>query len=325
VTYDNVAESWHWDNTDIRLAKPGTLFNKPLFYRFTFNNAPTVTDLWNSPPDWGYPFIHSDLAPSPAASPQVYQLAPEVYGFGAYGALNVTPENMIYAEADLSKSLPNQMSYALGVGPATQGDGVIPYVRLAFQRTWDDYSFELGGYDLIDNPYPAGVVSGATNHITDLEVDTQLQWIEPLQAFSHEASFIRESQDWTASYAQGLTSNCRDHLHVLTVTASELIHQTYGSTESYNQIDGNADSILYPPGPISENLNGKPESTSWTTGLDDFLFNTGGPAWRPWLNAKVFVEDTIFPTFNGGSNNYDSANRSAGANDTVFSGVWVAF
>lgn len=325
VTYDNVAKSWHWDNTDIRLAEPGTLFNKPLFYGFTFNNAPTVTDLWNSTPDWGYPFIHSYLAPSPVASPQVDQLAQEVYGFGAYAALNVTPEDMVYAEADLYKSLPNQMSYALGVGPATQDDGVIPYARLAFQRTWNSYSFELGGYGLIDNPYPEGVVSGATNHITDLEVDTQFQWIEPQQAFSLQASLIHESQDWNASYAQGLTSNRNDHLDDLTVTASELIHQTYGITESYNEIDGNPDDNLYPPGPISGNLDGKPDSRSWTTELDYYLFNKGGPAWLPWLNAKFFVEDTIYPIFNGGPNNYDGANRSAGANDTVFSGVWVAF
>lgn len=325
VTYDNVSKSWHWDNTDIRLARSAHLFNRSLIYGFTFNNAPTVTDLWNSTPDWGYPFIHSYLAPAPAATPQVDQLAQEVYGVGGYAALNVTSKDMIYAEADLYKSLPNQMSYRLGVGPATQNDGVIPYVRLALQRTWGSYSAEIGGYALQDNPYPAGVVNGPANTIRDLEVDAQFQWIRPLQALSVQASFIHESQDWAASNPLGLTTNPRDHLNDLTVTVSDLVAQKIGITESYNAIDGTADPLLYPPGPITGNAAGKPGTTGWTTELDYYLYNNGGPAWLPWLNAKLFVEDTIYPRFNGAASNYDGTGRSAGANDTVFSGVWVAF
>lgn len=133
VTYDGVTKQWHWDNIDIRLAQPGMLFGKQLFYGLTFNNAPTVTDLWNSTPSWSFPYISSELANGPVAQQQITALAQSVYGIGAYGALNVTRADMIYAEADLYKSLPNQMGYALGVGPTPQIDGVIPYVRLAFQ------------------------------------------------------------------------------------------------------------------------------------------------------------------------------------------------
>ncbi|OYV53605.1 MAG: hypothetical protein B7Z78_02215 [Rhodospirillales bacterium 20-60-12] len=147
--------------------------------------------------------------------------------------------NMIYAEVDLYKSLSNQMSYALGLGAATQDDGVIPYVRLALQRTRDSHFFEIGDYALLDNPCPAAVVSGATNHIIDLEVDTQFQWIEPQQAFSLQSSFIQESQNWAARDVEGLTSSRRDHVDDLTVTTSELIHQNYGMTKSYDQIDSN--------------------------------------------------------------------------------------
>jgi hypothetical protein len=32
ATYDGVAHQFSWDNTDIRLARPTTIFNKPLFY-----------------------------------------------------------------------------------------------------------------------------------------------------------------------------------------------------------------------------------------------------------------------------------------------------
>ena len=124
---------------DIRFAHPATLFGKPLFYGLTFNNAPTITDLWNTIPAWGFPYIHSNVQPGPVADDQIDALGGEVYGIGAYGALNITPSDMLYTEADLYKSLPNHLSYALGVGPAPRVNGVIPYVRLAFQHTWANF------------------------------------------------------------------------------------------------------------------------------------------------------------------------------------------
>jgi hypothetical protein len=33
----------------------------------------------------------------------------------------------------------------------------------------------------------------------------------------------------------------------------------------------------------------------------------------------------MYPTFNGLARNYDGAGRSAGANDTLFAGIWLAF
>jgi hypothetical protein len=325
VTYDGVARQWHWDNTDIRLARPATLFGKPLFYGFTVNNAPGVTDLWNTPPSWGYPYIPSELANGPTAEQQIPALAQGVYGFGAYSALNLTPENMIYAEADLYKSLPNRLSYALGVGPATQIDGVIPYLRFAFQHTWGSSSFEIGSYALFDRPYPQGMINGPTDRILDVAADSQFQYITAKQAFSVQANVIHESQDWRASYPLGLAGNPSDTLNTITLTVSELLFQKYGITESFNTIYGNADPVLYAASPIGGSANGKPNTNSWITELDYYPFNNGGPAWLPWLNAKFFVENTMYPTFNGLARNYDGAGRSAGANDTLFAGIWLAF
>src|SRR5450631_1394954 len=50
VTYDNQDNAFGWDNTDIRFADQTTLRNDPLTYGLTFNNAPTVQDVWNSTP-----------------------------------------------------------------------------------------------------------------------------------------------------------------------------------------------------------------------------------------------------------------------------------
>jgi hypothetical protein len=67
VTYDSQGDHFSWDNTDIRYANATSLFGKPLSYGVTFNNNPTVEDLWNSTPAWGFPFTGSNVAPGPTA------------------------------------------------------------------------------------------------------------------------------------------------------------------------------------------------------------------------------------------------------------------
>jgi len=234
---------------------------------------------------------------------------------------------MIYAEADLYKSLPNRLSYALGTGPAAQIDGVIPYLRLAFQRTWGNSSWEIGAYALLDRPYPQGMINGPTDQLLDVAADSQFQYItrNGNQALTMQVNVIHESQDWRASYPLGLAANLADTLDTLTLTVSELFLQKYGIIESFHTIYGNADPVLYAAGPISGSADGKPNTNSWTTELDYYPFNNGGPRWLPWLNAKIFLQNTMYPRFNGLARNYDGAGRSAGANDMVFTGIWLAF
>ncbi len=325
ATYDGIAHQFAWDNTDIRLARPTTIFNRPLFYGFTFNNNPGVTDLWNTPPSWGYPFIAPSLAVGNSAETQLSGLAQTVFGAGAYGALNVTLNDMLYTEFDLYKSLPNHAAYTLGVGPGVPISGPIPYWRVALQHSWASNSFEIGTIGLMDNPYPVGLSHGPTDHLTDLGLDSQFQWIKPNQAFSLQAAYIHEMQHWAASYPLGATGNLNDTLNTVTLTASYLLLQKYGVTETFSDIDGSADPVLYAAGPISGDANGKPNTKSFTTELDYYPFNNGGPAWFPWMNAKFFVEDTIYTQFNGLAHNYDGNGRNAQGNDVLFTGIWLAF
>ncbi len=84
VTYDAQADHFSWDNTDIRYANSnGHLLGKSLTFGSTLNNNPTVEDLWNSTPAWGFPFTGSDTAPSPAAGALINGgLAQDVAGVG---------------------------------------------------------------------------------------------------------------------------------------------------------------------------------------------------------------------------------------------------
>lgn len=89
VTYDSQSDHFSWDNTDIRYAHHGSnLFGKSITYGITLNNNPTVEDLWNSTPAWGYPFVGSSAAPGPSAGALINGgLAQDVAGVG--GVRNV--------------------------------------------------------------------------------------------------------------------------------------------------------------------------------------------------------------------------------------------
>ncbi|MDR3588182.1 MAG: hypothetical protein P4N41_00805 [Negativicutes bacterium] len=318
ATYDGIGHSFSWDNTDIRLARLTTFLKKPLFYGITFSNNPGVTDLWNTPPAWGYPFIPDSLGAGPPASVQLASLGGQVMGVGAYGAMNITLSDLLYAEFNIYQSLPNNLGHTLGAG-YNPISGAIPYGRLAWQHSWASNSFEVGAIALQDNPIPSGISHTAADHKTDFGLDSQLQFISAKQAISLQAAYIHEWQNLPASYAEGLSSNLNDSLDSVSLTVSYLLHQKYGITETYANIIGNGDALAY------STANTKPDTSSFTTEIDYYPWNNGGPAIFPWANAKLFVEAVIYPTFNGRSSNYDGAGASASANNLLFTGIWLAF
>jgi hypothetical protein len=322
-TFDGVAHQFHWDNTDIRLAQKAKFLDKSLVYGFTFNNSPGLTDLWNTLPAWGYPFIPAELGAGPTVGLQISNLAQTVAGVGGYAALNVTSQDMLYSEIDLYKSLPDHMAYAMGVGPENGVAGVTPYWRFAYQHSVGENSIEFGTSGLSDHPYPSGLKHGPTDNITDVGLDMQLQHIAAKQAFSLQASWFHEYQHWGASYGLGNTANLNDALNMETVTGSYLWNQTVGLSETFNSITGSGDSGLYNSG--SGNANGKPNTNSFTTELDYYPFNRGGPKIFPWVNAKLFIEGTVYTQFNGLARNYDGNGRSASANNLLFTGIWLVF
>ncbi len=89
ATYSHQSDHFTLDNTDIRYAKHTTLGSKDLLYGLTLNNSPTVEDVWNSTPSWGYPWLSPGSAPSPSAGPVIAgALAQDVAGLGAYTMWN---------------------------------------------------------------------------------------------------------------------------------------------------------------------------------------------------------------------------------------------
>src|SRR5580700_6149863 len=61
LTYANDSGTLGIDNTDLRYANNVVLEHESsLVYGISVNNNPTVQDLWNSTPAWGFPYASSD-------------------------------------------------------------------------------------------------------------------------------------------------------------------------------------------------------------------------------------------------------------------------
>ncbi len=320
TTYGGVSKRFSWDNTDIRYANTTTLLGDELVFGVSLNNNPTVTDVWNSTPAWGYPYQSSGLAPTPAAGTLIEGgLAAEVVGTNVYGYWN----RLIYAEAGVYKTLSARTQTTLGVDPTGSSSikGLAPYWRLAVEPKWGRSSWEAGLFGMAATLNPGRVTGFGTDHAVDFGIDTQYQFLADVHSVSFQGSWITENQTLTASEALGNAANSHNHLRSLHAKATYYYDQTYGATLGYFRVDGSGDAILYGDG----SANSSPNSAGLTAELDYIPFNHGGPAFWPWLNMKIGLQYIAYQKFDGGSANYDGAGHNAADNNTLYLFAWVAF
>jgi hypothetical protein len=323
-TYDHVNRHFTWDNTDIRYAKSTTLGGETVF-GVSLNNNPSVTDLWNSTPAWGYPFLSSELAPTQSNTTMIEgAFAQQVAGLNAYTMWN----RLVYAEIGAYSTLTKAAGSALGVKNPNNTDsikGLAPYWRLALQPQWGPNSFEVGVFGMAAAINPGRVTGFGTDHKTDIGIDTQYQYLTDLHSISLQASWITENQNLTATQAQSSggtnPTNGHNHLRSLHVKSTYYYQQTYGATVGYFRTDGSGDPGLYS---ATSALN-SPNTTGYSGELDYLPFNHGGPDLWPWLNMKIGVQYIRYLKFNGAANNFDGAGRNAHNNNTLFVFDWIAF
>src|SRR6516162_11627447 len=75
-------------------------------------NNPTVNDVWNSTPAWGYPYLASELAPSPGAMTLIEgTFAQQVIGLNPYIYWN----RLVYAEVGGYGTLSPRTNTTLGI------------------------------------------------------------------------------------------------------------------------------------------------------------------------------------------------------------------
>jgi hypothetical protein len=324
VTYDDVAKRTSLDNTDLRFANSTSLGGTSLTYGLTLNNNPTVQDVWNSTPAWGFPFASSSLAPTPAAATLLEgTLAQQVGGLGGYVWWN----EVLYGEASAYKFIPKRVQKAFGHDTSGENklDDTAPYWRLALQENWGVHSLEVGTYGLLAHTFPGSDQSAGSDHLSDVAIDAQYQYLGTPHIVSFQTTWIHERQNWDASQPLGIAANAIDTLQSFRAKASYLYEATYGFTLGYFNVYGTPDSGLYQPAPISGSRTGSPNSQGWILELDYLpLSHYDLPVW-PWLKAKLSVQYVLYDRFNGAGHDYDGFGRKASDNNTLFLLAWLAF
>ncbi len=309
LTYSGADNAIGIDNIDVRYANhiDGSV---GATYGATLNNNPTVTDLWNTTPAWGWPFAASDVAPTPGATTLIDGgLAQQVLGLSGYVLVGKT----VYGEFGVYRSA--LQGLALPDSSATDLiSGVAPYWRLAIQKEWKAGNIELGTFGLHASQFPVGV-SGPTDSRTDVGVDAQ--WEQHLGPgyLVTRGTWIHEDDDLQATFESGGVTTAKNSLSTFKLNSSYYPRQWIGVTLGYFESTGTTDALLYPADPVSGSVTGSPNSDGVTMEVD----------YNPWQNVRLGLQYTWYGKFNGSTTNYDGTGRNASANNTLYLFAWLVF
>ncbi len=331
ITYANDSGTIGMDNTDLRFADTKILANdQSLIYGVSVNNNPTVQDLWNSTPAFGFPYASSNATVSPLAGTAIDgALAQQVAGLSAYAFWNES----LYAEVggyrSAKQGATNQVTGAAGPLDGTSSnviEGISPYWRVAYERNWGRHSLEVGMYGADFKLLPGGSpdapmpLQGPYNRFRDVAEDLQYQFLGEEQLFTLEATRIHESMGLDASFAASAVANRSNDLTTSRLWGTYYLRRKLGGTVGYFATTGSVDPGLYPaaaPGSAGTitSANGSPDTRGWITELN----------YLPWLNTKLSLQYTKYTKFNGDGTNYDGVGRNASDNDTLYLLLWFSY
>lgn len=312
VTYTHSDDHFGMDNTDLRYANHAKLGGKGLDYGITLNNNPSVQDLWNSTPAWGFPWISSGTSVGPLAGPVIAgALGGDVAGVGGYSMWNdhLYTELTVYRSEHAGASSP-----VTGDGQAYNISGVAPYWRAAWQQTWGANYLEVGTYGIYMNSFP-NAITGPEDRYVDPSFDFQYE--RPLGAnlLDVHGTYIHEKSNLGATYAAGGAAAPDHHLNTFRLDSTYHWRHRYTATGGLFSTTGNSDALLYAPAAVTGSQNGNPDTSGY---IAQFAF------W-PMQNIDLDVNYTGYTKFNGATNNYDGAMRNASDNNSVYMALWLNF
>ena len=329
LTYSNAGGSIGIDNTDIRFADTQVLpGEQSLIYGVSLNNNPTVQDLWNTTPAFGFPYASSNVGAGHGNPTQIDGIrAQDVAGLTAYGWWNES----LYGEVGLYKTARQGHAGPLDStsgnnAPTFGGGGVIsgtaPYWRLAYEHNWGRHSLEGGLYGMNWKILPGTSghpLAGPTDDFKDVAQDVQYQYMGDQHLFSVTATRIHEKQTLNAAFATytdavanagpiggNMAGQVDNDLTTLRTTASYYYKRKLGGSASYFSTTGSTDSVVTP---------NSPDTKGWIAEL----------SYMPWLNTKFSVQYTGYSKFNGLSDNIDGAGRKASDNNTFYILAWLSY
>lgn len=324
-TYNPVAHHSALDNTDIRYADSVKLAGKDAVWGITLNNNPTVQDLFNSTPAWGYPYITPGGAFQGLGVKPVVMggLAQQVAGIGAYVDWN----DFIYAELAgyktangvfslLRKGTYNPDSSSGGPGPFAVS-GTSPYWRIAFHGANGPHDWQLGTYGFNAKQYSNSYSADSPLiHFTDTALDAQYRYTAGDYYYSAYGTWVHEKQAYDMSVVgPGLgVDNGSNSLDWKQLKIGVGYRSKYAGSVAFFASNGSADSQLY-----AANTAMRPNTKGSILEL----------SYLPHPQVKLGLQYVMYTQFNGSSNNYDASgtftNRNAKDNNALGVFVWTAF
>jgi hypothetical protein len=336
-TYDNLAGNGDVghsgiDNTDLRVVgSSDNSDNTDLrwLYGVTVNNNPTVQDVWNSTPAFGFPFTTPPNGIGAAAAAMLDgQLGQQVAGVGGY----VFWKRSVYFELSGYQTADGFFApLRAGTDSRTPGgvhrlSGVDPYARVAWNHEWGANSLMLGAYGGRFRVYPDNTLPfTGTDRFTDIAVDAQFQHISQQHTYTFQYTHIHENQDYRTSYPATLGGapigvgptplHAHDTLITDKLKGTYYFNRQYGATLALVRTHGTADAGLYAPGSVNGSANGRPDTDGYIVELD----------YLPRQNLRLMLQYYGYSKFNGSRRNYDGAGRPASDNNTLFANLWLVY
>lgn len=304
---------------DIRAVHAFYAGGKELLLGFDTNNNPTVQDVWNTVPNWGYPFYASPQAQGGPASPMITSLGGQAASLGGYALF----DRHWYGELSMYRVATGFFRwYSAGTffnqGGANYVDGYNPYWRFFYTTQRGPHVFMAGAFGMHANVYPnSAAPSGPVNAFNDYGFDSQYQYLPGgAHQVSLRATYLRENQDWTAGYPQGASSALKANLTSLNLNGTYTLHDKWAFSAGYNLSNGSNNAAIYGiTSPSGALLTSSPNTTGYTLGAN-YLFTQ---------NLKLMVQYNGFTKFNGLKSNIDGLGRSPSDNNTLWISLFLAY
>jgi hypothetical protein len=307
------------DNFDVRYADRQVDEQRDLIWGVTLHNNPTVQDVWNSTPAWGYPYVsttHGAFGSLPASTLVEGGLAQHVAGVGGYFYLN----RNIYGELTAYTTAKGNLSFlSYGNQPGDPNNALIHldgnslYWRLAYTKDWGAHNLMLGALGMEarlfqnDTSTYLPLTGIGSTHYQDVGLDAQYQYLlAPHTLTAHFRTVHERIDDATGmAYSDGPAT-----LNSTMAKVAYVYRDRYGASVAYTTVSGSADSTAY-----SSSAQLIPDSDRWTPEL----------FWLPSQNVRVGAQFNIYTRYLGASSNYDGAGRNAADNNTTYLYLWLAY
>jgi hypothetical protein len=291
--------------------------NNELLVGFDSNNDPSVQDVWNTVPSWGYPFYGSPQAPGAPGSTMISTLAEQTGSVGVYALF----DRQFYAEVSMyrvGKEFFRWMNAGTSFASGAQYlKGFNPYWRAYWTKDHGPNVWMVGTFGMHSDVYPdSSSPSGPTDVFADTGFDSQDQYLADTGKLTLRGSYTYEQQSWKGSFPLGNVSTPKGNLKTLNLSASFALRDTWTFTGGSFLSNGSNDAALYQiSDPSGNQLSAKPNTTGYQLELNRTLTQ----------NIVASLQYTGFTKFNGLTSNVDGLGRRPSDNNALWVSVFFAF